>query len=76
MRKSSFFFALSFSVCVLTAASRGFAAEQPYYEGKTIRIIVSSGAGGGTDTAARLVSRFIPKYIPGNPKIVVQNMPG
>lgn len=76
MRKGSFVFALSWSACMLTAAGRSFAAEQPYYEGKTIRIIVSSGAGGGTDTAARLVSRFISKYIPGNPKIVVQNMPG
>jgi tripartite-type tricarboxylate transporter receptor subunit TctC len=52
------------------------AAEPPFYEGKTLRILVSSGSGGGTDTAARLVSRFIAKYIPGNPKIVVQNMPG
>jgi tripartite-type tricarboxylate transporter receptor subunit TctC len=52
------------------------AAEAPYYEGKTIRIVVSSGPGGGTDTAGRLVSRFISKYIPGNPKTIVQNMPG
>jgi tripartite-type tricarboxylate transporter receptor subunit TctC len=52
------------------------AADQAYYEGKTIRIIVSSSPGGGTDTAARLVSRFISKYIPGNPKTIVQNMPG
>jgi tripartite-type tricarboxylate transporter receptor subunit TctC len=68
--------ALSFSAYALAAAAELFAAEQPYYEGKTIRMIVSSGAGGGTDTAARLVSRFISKYIPGNPKIAVQNMPG
>jgi tripartite-type tricarboxylate transporter receptor subunit TctC len=52
------------------------AAEVPFYEGKTLRILVSSGTGGGTDTAARLVSRFIGKYLPGNPKIVIQNMPG
>ena len=52
------------------------AAEAPYYEGKTLRILVSSGTGGGTDTAARLVSRFIGKYLPGSPKIIVQNMPG
>jgi tripartite-type tricarboxylate transporter receptor subunit TctC len=61
---------------VVTVTAQLFAAEQPYYEGKTLRIIVSSGSGGGTDTAARLVSRFIGKYIPGNPKIAVQNMPG
>ena len=52
------------------------AVEATYYEGKTLRILVSSGTGGGTDTAARLVSRFIGKYLPGNPKVMVQNMPG
>jgi len=61
---------------LLAAAAQLSAADPPYYEGKTLRIIVSSGPGGGTDTAARLVSRFISKYIPGNPKIAVQNMPG
>jgi tripartite-type tricarboxylate transporter receptor subunit TctC len=52
------------------------AAEAPFYDGKTLKILVSSGTGGGTDTAARLVSRFIGKYLPGNPKVAVQNMPG
>src|SRR5919108_6320014 len=61
---------------LVAANSQLSAAEPPYYEGKTLRILVSSGTGGGTDTAARLVSRFIAKYIPGNPKIIVQNMPG
>ena len=51
-------------------------SDTPYYQGKTLRILVSSGAGGGTDAAARLVSRYIAKYIPGNPKVTVQNMPG
>jgi tripartite-type tricarboxylate transporter receptor subunit TctC len=57
-------------------ASPALAADAPFYEGKTIRMVVSSGPGGGTDTAARLVSRFVSKYIPGNPKVIVQNMPG
>jgi tripartite-type tricarboxylate transporter receptor subunit TctC len=61
---------------ILAAAVELPAAEAPYYEGKVIRIVVSSGSGGGTDTAGRLVSRFISKYIPGNPKTIVQNMPG
>ncbi|HEX2227327.1 MAG TPA: tripartite tricarboxylate transporter substrate-binding protein, partial [Candidatus Binatia bacterium] len=50
--------------------------EAPFYEGKTLRILVSSGTGGGTDTAARLVSRFLGKYLPGQPRVLVQNMPG
>jgi len=61
---------------LIAPGSRAAAADAPYYEGKTLRILVSSGTGGGTDTAARLVSRFIGKYIAGNPRVLVQNMPG
>lgn len=49
---------------------------KPSYEGKTITILVSSSPGGGTDTAGRLVAQFLPKYLPGKPQTVVQNMPG
>ncbi|HEX9660711.1 MAG TPA: tripartite tricarboxylate transporter substrate-binding protein [Candidatus Binatia bacterium] len=48
----------------------------PYYAGKTVKILVSSSPGGGTDAAARVVARFLPKYIPGNPQTIIQNMPG
>jgi tripartite-type tricarboxylate transporter receptor subunit TctC len=48
----------------------------PFYEGKTIQFIVSSGTGATTDISARLVARYLTKYIPGDPGIVVQNMPG
>jgi tripartite-type tricarboxylate transporter receptor subunit TctC len=72
----TFFFAAALSGTVVAAIVELPAAEAPYYEGKTLRIVVSSGPGGGTDTAGRLVSRFISKYIPGNPKVIVQNMPG
>ncbi len=47
-----------------------------FYEGKSIRLIVSSTPGGGNDTYSRLIARHISKYIPGNPTIIVQNMPG
>jgi tripartite-type tricarboxylate transporter receptor subunit TctC len=49
---------------------------KPFYEGKTIQLIVSSGTGATTDFTARLVARYLGKYIPGNPNIVVHNMPG
>ena len=52
------------------------AAQTPFYEGKTLRVLIASGPGGGTDTAGRLVARYLPKYLPGNPKIVIQNMGG
>jgi tripartite-type tricarboxylate transporter receptor subunit TctC len=47
-----------------------------FYKGKQVRIIVGYGPGGGYDVYARLLARYIGKYIPGNPAIVVQNMPG
>ena len=49
---------------------------KPFYDGKTIQVIVSSGAGATTDFTARLVARYLGKYIPGNPNIVAHNMPG
>ena len=52
------------------------AAPGDFYRGKTVSIIVGSGAGGGFDTTARLVSRHIGRHIPGNPTIIVVNMPG
>jgi tripartite-type tricarboxylate transporter receptor subunit TctC len=52
------------------------AAQEPFYKGKTIRIIVGFTPGGFYDRWARLYSRYMPKYIPGSPEILVQNMPG
>ena len=51
-------------------------AQTSYYQGKTIKIIVGSTTGGGYDLWARLLARYYSKHIPGNPEIVVQNMPG
>jgi len=51
-------------------------AQTPFYKGKTITLVVASTTGGGYDLWARLTARYIVKHIPGNPTIVVQNMPG
>src|SRR5918992_79508 len=51
-------------------------AQENFFSGKTIRIIVGSSPGGGYDYWARLLARYMSKYIPGNPEVVVQNMPG
>jgi len=51
-------------------------AQESFYRGKQVRIVVGFTPGGGYDRAARLVSRYIGKYIPGNPDVLVQNMPG
>lgn len=47
-----------------------------FYKGKTMSMVISSGAGGGYDTLARAVSRHIGKHIPGAPNVVPRNMPG
>src|SRR5687768_12209289 len=51
-------------------------AAQDYYAGKTIELVVGGGPGGGYDIYARTVARHIGRFIPGNPSIVVKNMPG
>ena len=47
-----------------------------FYKGKIIRVMVGFGTGGGYDAYARLLSRHFGRHIPGNPSVVVQNMPG
>jgi tripartite-type tricarboxylate transporter receptor subunit TctC len=51
-------------------------AVAQFYSGKQINLYVGSSAGGGYDTYARLIARRFGHYVPGNPSIVVQNMPG
>lgn len=55
--------------CIVSAAA-------PFYEGKTIRIIVGYSPGGGYDAYSRLIARHLGKHIPGNPTVIVENMPG
>ena len=59
-----------------TFATAPAVAQGNFYEGKTIRVIVAVATGGGYDNYARLAARHLGKHIPGNPTIVVQNMPG
>src|SRR5262245_29157437 len=71
--------ALFFAILVVLMGSRSWVAAQeakPFYEGKTIQLLVSSGPGATTDISARLVGRYLGKHIPGNPGMIVQNMPG
>jgi tripartite-type tricarboxylate transporter receptor subunit TctC len=65
----------------LAAASCGMApraatAQNDFYSGKTLTIVVGYSAGGGYDQYARTLARHFGRHIPGNPAIVVQNMPG
>jgi len=45
-------------------------------KGKTITVLVGSEVGGGTDASARLIAQYLGKYLPGQPSMVVQNLPG
>jgi len=69
-----------FQVCLSTLVAlplvNGLLAAEPFYQGKTLRVIVASAAGGGSDIVARLMMRHLPRHIVGNPTIVVENMPG
>ncbi len=69
---------LSLLVLALAAASAGAqtAGEAEFYQGKTITLITSTGVGGTYDVVARLIARHMPRHIPGDPTIIVQNMPG
>jgi len=72
---------LSFLVLALFATTlpqRAGAAtpDDNFYRGKTIRVIVGFAAGGGFDQYARTIARHMPKHIPGNPAMVVDNMTG
>ncbi len=75
MRKEKLCLVLAFLVFSIFSLQKELWAA-PYYQGKVIRIIVGHEVGGGYDRLARLLARYLPKYIPGKPSIIVQNMPG
>src|SRR6476619_4394235 len=60
----------------LLASLSSVLAQDGYYKGKTIRIIVGAAAGGGYDTYSRTISCTFGQLVPGNPTIVVDNMSG
>src|SRR3990170_8943485 len=51
-------------------------AQTPYFQGKTIRLVTGYPAGDVNDLWPRLIAQHMPKYIPGNPSFIIQNMPG
>lgn len=64
------------AAAVVLAAIAGAAPAQTTGEFKSITIVVGSSAGGGYDTYARVLARYIGRHLPGQPSVVVQNMPG
>ena len=67
--------------CLLLAIGLGLlssavSAQEAFYKGKTVRIVVGFAAGGGFDTYSRAIARHMHKHIPGNPTVIVDNMTG
>jgi tripartite-type tricarboxylate transporter receptor subunit TctC len=66
--------ALAFVICA--TPRHAVAAEDEFFKGKTVTLVVGYSAGGGYDQYARTLARHFGSAIPGNPSVVVQNMPG
>jgi tripartite-type tricarboxylate transporter receptor subunit TctC len=61
---------------VVASLAQSALAQDGFYRGKTVTIVVGYSAGGGYDQYARLVARHLGRHIPGQPNVIVQNMPG
>jgi len=76
--------AVALFVALVVSASAGISSTSdvradtvaPFYAGKTLQLVIGYAPGGGYDLYARTLARHIGRHIPGNPNIVVQNMPG
>src|ERR1700730_12985305 len=64
------------AACLAADAAPAQDAVAAFYRGKVVTIVVGSAVGGGFDTYARLVGRHLGRFIPGNPTVIVQNIPG
>jgi tripartite-type tricarboxylate transporter receptor subunit TctC len=76
MKRSVLSLVCALLVSFLLFPSPHLFAAPPYYQGKVVRIVVGFSPGGGYDRMARLLAKYLPKYIPGNPTIIVENMGG
>jgi len=66
----------SLAVVVLSIGAHAAFAQKPFYQGKTLKLMVDFSAGGPTDIECRLYARYLKQYLKGDPTIVVMNRPG
>jgi tripartite-type tricarboxylate transporter receptor subunit TctC len=59
--------------CLLTATTP---ASAQFYKDKTLTLLINYAVGGNADTEARVYQRYLPRYIPGAPNVIIQNAPG
>src|SRR5215471_3138965 len=68
--------AASIALAAVCAVASGAWAQEPFYKGKRLTVMVNFAPGGSTDIEGRLFARYIAKHIDGQPAVVVQNMDG
>lgn len=71
-----FFLPAAVGVVLVLTTFLSATAQESFYKGKTLRIVVATAAGGGFDAYTRVIARHMGKHIPGNPAIIVENMAG
>jgi len=71
-------FTLTLAALLVCAGLSRHASAQanPDFRGKVVRIVVGTSTGGGVDLYARLIAQFLGRHLPGEPSVIVQNMPG
>ena len=68
--------AVVLGICAVFAGAPAAAADEPFYRGKRLSLIINFAAGGPTDIEGRLFAKHLVKHIEGHPSIIVQNMDG
>jgi tripartite-type tricarboxylate transporter receptor subunit TctC len=68
--------ALILSIAIAAVAATPVAAQTDFYAGKSIQLLIGFSAGGGYDAYGRTLARHMGRHLPGNPRLVPQNMPG
>jgi tripartite-type tricarboxylate transporter receptor subunit TctC len=63
-------------LCFIFGVRTSTDAQEPFFKGKTVRVVVGFSAGGGFDVYSRAISRHLGKHLPGNPTVIVENMTG
>jgi tripartite-type tricarboxylate transporter receptor subunit TctC len=76
MKLTTIFTAFSLPLVALVTGAVTACAQEPYFKGKTIRIIVGFSPGGRYEVYTRAIARHMGKHIAGNPSVIVENMAG
>ena len=74
--RAPFMAAATFAAALATAGVAGAQPAADFYKGKTVHLVLSTGVGGGYAVYGRLLARHMDRHLPGQPNIVVENMPG